>query len=422
MKRLGEKFMKTNNVNNNSYSKNVYESNNLENNLQQNQEPKADDIKAQTIKNMEYVKNLDSLTENESIENIVNKVKEELANAQAIAIKIVKDVKVTKEELDFLKEKFPDIKQTAEESLKQYKVLIQELEVCTTQEEIDEVISKATKEVSDMLKNMEMSQPQSKIKLWVIEDATRFSEKVRREIEKAESIALRMIRGEIINSSEEKFITENYPNIKYLVDDMLYQIDVLKDEIKSGKTVEEKEQLIQNLIDELDKETSKGLITKTELKIKWTTIKEIEKFFRRFTREMSRVEAIAIKITNNKRLTSIERRFMDEKYPDIKAAVLKEVKEGKYLNEALKRYESYEKKMEIISSQVRLLEYQLQIGQISQVQAKVRKIILEKIRREINIRPINTAFSQFDIKLVFGVAIIIALILIVMFTMVIFLF
>ncbi len=363
-----------NNISNNLYSRNTYGTNNInvENNkIQNNIESKI---------NIEQLSKIDGLN-NKDVEKFIKRIHDEVQKAQLIAINIVRGNKITKDELEFITKKYPDLKQIADESIKDYKNLIKKLENCKTNEERQQVISKAVKEILNMVKNGHISEVQSKIKISAIEDAMKFSEKIKLEIEKAETIALKIIKGEKITPNEEKFINGKHSNIKQLLEETIKEIRDLKSDLKNCKTDQERNKLLINVINDLEDKNKKGLLSNTEIKIKMSAIEEVEKFLKKNQEEIKKLETIVMKIIKGQKLTKHEERFINEKYPYIKEEVQNEIKEYKYLEE-LKNYQNTEKKEQILSNKLNELEEQIKKCEISETQARIKMEIIEEIKRE----------------------------------------
>lgn len=363
-----------NNISNNLYSRNTYGTNNInvENNkIQNNIESKI---------NIEQLSKIDGLN-NKDVEKFIKRIHDEVQKAQLIAINIVRGNKITKDELEFITKKYPDLKQIADESIKDYKNLIKKLENCKTNEERQQVISKAVKEILNMVKNGHISEVQSKIKISAIEDAMKFSEKIKLEIEKAETIALKIIKGEKITPNEEKFINGKHSNIKQLLEEIIKEIRDLKSDLKNCKTDQERNKLLINVINDLEDKNKKGLLSNTEIKIKMSAIEEVEKFLKKNQEEIKKLETIVMKIIKGQKLTKHEERFINEKYPYIKEEVQNEIKEYKYLEE-LKNYQNTDKKELILSNKLNELEEQIKKCEISETKARIKMEIIEEIKRE----------------------------------------
>lgn len=363
-----------NNISNNLYSRNTYGTNNINvesNKIQNNIESKI---------NIEQLSKIDGLN-NKDVEKFIKRIHDEVQKAQLIAINIVRGNKITKDELEFITKKYPDLKQIADESIKDYKNLIKKLENCKTNEERQQVISKAVKEILNMVKNGHISEVQSKVKISAIEYAMKFSEKIKLEIEKAETIALKIIKGEKITPNEEKFINGKHSNIKQLLEETIKEIRDLKSDLKNCKTDKERNKLLLNVINDLEDKNKKGLLSNTEIKIKRSAIEEVEKFLKKNQEEIKKLETIVMKIIKGQKLTKHEERFINEKYPYIKEEVQNEIKEYKYLEE-LKNYQNTDKKELILSNKLNELEEQIKKCEISETKARIKMEIIEEIKRE----------------------------------------
>lgn len=254
------------------YSRNTYKTSNI------NIENKKTQNNIESKTSIDQLSKIDSL-KNQDVEKFIKRIQDEVQKAQLIAINIVKGKKISKDELEFITKKYPGIKQIADESIKDYKNLIKELEVCKIHEERYQLISKATKAISDMVKNGYISEVQSKIKIPAIEDAIKFNEKIKLETEKAETIALKIIKGENVTSNEEKFINEKCPNIKLIVEEIIKEVRNLKSDLKNCKIDKETQKLLLNQINDLEDKNKRGLLSKTEFKIKLSALEEVERFF-----------------------------------------------------------------------------------------------------------------------------------------------
>ncbi|EPZ53669.1 hypothetical protein H477_4508 [[Clostridium] sordellii ATCC 9714] len=131
------------------------------------------------------------------------KLKEELENAQLIAIKIIIEEPITKNEEKFIDKKYPDIKQFAKETKEEFKLLKQQVKDCKTPEERKEVISKVINSIKTMIKKGLLTEVQGKIKLEAIKDVENFAQKVNLEDEKAEVIGVKKLKGERIHQKKK---------------------------------------------------------------------------------------------------------------------------------------------------------------------------------------------------------------------------
>lgn len=245
-----------NNINKNSYNMNPY-------------------IKIPTKPNNEEIPT-QSKVEDIDVKDFFLKIKEELKNVELIAIKMIKGEPLTPKEQRIITEKYPDIKQLAQQSKKEIKDLKEEIKNCKTEEERQQVISKAIDNIRVMDKKGLLSKVQVKIKMAVVEEVEKFSQKINLESKKAERIATKMVKGEKLTASEQKFIIEKYPEIKQLAEQSLKESKYLKEQIKNCKTDEEKQQVTSKAIDNLEEMFKKGIISPIQLKFKMLAIESIK--------------------------------------------------------------------------------------------------------------------------------------------------
>jgi len=316
-------------------------------------------------------------TQQQVVENFVNKIKDEIEKAQLICIKIVKGEYVSKSELDFISKKYPDMKNLTENSLKDYDRIIKELKLCKNHEEIEKVLSKFSKEILPSVKNDYINQLQSKLKNTVLKEVIKFSEKLKLEIQKAENIALKMIKGEEISPKEESFLKEKYPNIKQITEETIKYIDKLKLDLKGCNTESERQVLLSKEIKDL--ESKKDTLSKIEIKFKDLGIQQVEKFLKDNKENIKKLQVIVLKIISDKSLNKSDEKFINKQYPDIQEVIINERKNYEYLNELPKNNENSE---EILSKEFKEIEYLVQHGKITQEQAIVKKTILENIKKD----------------------------------------
>ena len=101
-------------------------------------------------------------------------------------MKIVRVKKVSKKDLEFISKKYPDMKQMAEESLKDYNNIIKELKLCKDHDEVEQLLFKFSKETSNTAKNGYLSELQSKIKATIMEEMIKSSKNIKSELDNAE--------------------------------------------------------------------------------------------------------------------------------------------------------------------------------------------------------------------------------------------
>ena len=305
--------------------------------------------------------------------NFLNKIKEEIEKAQLICVKIVRGEEVSKKDLEFISKKYPDMKQMAEESLKDYNNIIKELKLCKDHDEVEQLLFKFSKETSNTAKNGYLSELQSKIKATIMEEMIKSSKNIKSELDNAEKIALKIVKGEEITSNQENFLKQKYPHIKQMSQQTLKYINDLKIDLKNCKTQQEREQLLSKEIKNLD--SKKNILSKTEIKFKMAGIEQVQKFLNNNKKDNEKLRLIALKIIKNKTLTKSEEKFISEKYQNLK----EEIREYEYLKEPFK---DYKYKEEILDKELKKIEQQIVSSKITEHQAIIKKAIIEDIKKE----------------------------------------
>ncbi|MCU9814261.1 hypothetical protein [Paraclostridium sp. AKS73] len=172
--------------------------------------------------------------------------------------------------------------------------------------------------------------------------------RIKDELQKATLIAMKIISGESINKSEEKFINLKYPDIKKLAEKLKEDIKQLKILIKNCNSDEERKDLINRGINNVKIMGKKGLISEVEVKLKLGALSEVEKFSNTIKIENKKIEVIAIKLLKNQNLTSKELALIEEKIPDIKQIINKIIKENKSLKDEINNCNTTEEKQQNI--------------------------------------------------------------------------
>ncbi|CEN80155.1 hypothetical protein [Paraclostridium sordellii] len=306
------------------------------------------------------------------------KLKEELENVQLIAIKIIIEEPITKNEEKFIDKKYPDIKQFAKETKEEFKLLKQQVKCCKTPEERKEVISKAINSIKTMIKKGLLTEVQGKIKLEAIKDIENFAQKVNLEDEKAELISVKILKGEKITPKEENFLNEKYPKLKRFINESKKELTQIKERLKICKNDDERKNIIKN-IEVSDK---KGMLTKPEVKVKLALIKELEKFSKQVNIEDKKIETTIVKVIKGEKLTPKEQIIINEKYTDIKELIEPLSKEYKSLKEELKNCTNREQKQEVISKAIKDLEKMNQKKLLSPIELNFNMILIDMIKKE----------------------------------------
>ncbi|MCU9812310.1 hypothetical protein [Paraclostridium sp. AKS81] len=170
--------------------------------------------------------------------------------------------------------------------------------------------------------------------------------RIKDELQKATLIAMKIISGENINKSEEKFINLKYPDIKKLAEKLKEDIKQLKILIKNCNSDEERKDLINREINNVNLMGKKGLISEVEVKLKLGALSDVEKFSNTVKIENKKIEVIAIKLLKNQNLTSKELALIEEKIPNIKQIINKIIKENKLLKDEVNNCNTNEEKQQ----------------------------------------------------------------------------
>ena len=143
-----------------------------------------------------------------------------------------------------------------------------------------------------------------------MEEMIKSSKNIKSELDNAEKIALKIVKGEEITSNQENFLKQKYPHIKQMSQQTLKYINDLKIDLKNCKTQQEREQLLSKEIKNLD--SKKNILSKTEIKFKMAGIEQVQKFLNNNKKDNEKLRLIALKIIKNKTLTKSEEKFISE--------------------------------------------------------------------------------------------------------------
>lgn len=207
--------------------------------------------------------------------------------------------------------------------------------------------------------------------------------RIKDELQKATLIAMKIISGENINKSEEKFMNLKYPDIKKLAGKLKEDIKQLKIIIKNCNSDEERKELINKEINNVKIMGKKGLISEIELKLKLGALSDVEKFSNTVKIENKKIEVIAIKLLKNQNLTSKELALIEEKMPNIKQIINKIVKENKLLKEEFNNCNTNEEKQQKISKTFNDLESLFKNNRISDLEFKLNLFYINRLEKEI---------------------------------------
>lgn len=207
--------------------------------------------------------------------------------------------------------------------------------------------------------------------------------RIKDELQKSTLIAMKIISGENINKSEKKFINLKYPDIKKLAEKLNKDIKQLKILIKNCNSDEERKDLINREINNVNLMGKKGLISEVEVKLKLGALSEVEKFSNTMKIENKKIEVIAIKLLKNQNLTSKELALIEEKIPNIKQIVNKIVKENKSLKDEINNCNTTEEKQQKILKAFNDLDSLFKNNSISDLEFKLNLFYINSLEKEI---------------------------------------
>lgn len=165
---------------------------------------------------------------------------------------------------------------------------------------------------------------------------------IKESILKAEMISIKIVRNEPLTYNEEEFIDKKYPKLKELAIKVYKETTQLKDLIKMSK-LDEICTIDDHINDLINKEKIKvdillknSTITISEAKIMEEGINEVEKYFAQMKKEIGKLESILLKLIRGQKLTSKEREFLKQEYPQTKDIVNQLQKDYESLKNTIK--------------------------------------------------------------------------------------
>lgn len=371
-----------NNINNSSYGRNIYGQGDTTS-INKNQDLQNNKINGNISNQIvnESINKTETLLNKEAVQ-FLRKIQAEIQKAQLISIKIVRGEKVSKNELDFLKAKYPDMKQIAEQSLKECNSLKETLKFCKTTDEIEKLISKALDDIGKSIKNGSLSEVQAKIKTSALDEVIKYSNKIQNELKEAESIVVKLIKGEKLNAREESLINNKHPQLNKLAKESIKEFNILKVKLKNCDNQEQKDKLIYKEINNIEEKGKLGLLSKTEVKIKIIAINEAVSFSKKEESNLKKTILLASKLIKGDKLTIKENQFLKEINIDLKKIIQEAVVEYKYLKEALKNCKSEDQKQQIVNNEVNNIEEMAKKGILGEVNAKIKMMLIEDMKED----------------------------------------
>lgn len=278
-----------NNINSNSYS-NLSKAvlTNRNNQAKTMQDKSAIKIDLEVVSKEQLAKL--NKSQKEEVANLLKRIQGEISKSEIIAVKIIKGETLNSEEKKFIKEKYPDLKQVAEESAKEVKELKHEIKNLKSEEQKQQVISKAINNIKLMNKKGILSEVQTRIKMSGVEEVEKFMKNIQKELKKSEIIAIKMIKSEKLTREEKNLINEKYPELRYKVEKYIKKSNSLKEQLKLCKNEEERQQIVSKEIKNIENMSSKDIISESELKINMAAIEEAVIFIKDIKLEINKEE------------------------------------------------------------------------------------------------------------------------------------
>lgn len=339
----------------------------------------------------------DELQRKEIIQ-FLNKIQQEIEKAQMISIKIIKNDKVTKEEIQFITENYPDLKKFAEESLNEINNLKNILKKVDTLEQKKQILVNDINKTKTMVKEGAISEVQANIKLKVLEELDKFINITQKDFNKSELIATKIVKGEILNKNEEKFINENYPEVKRLAKHIVEDSIIIKESLKNYNTYEDKEKILLKLKDKIINNKINTKQSEIETKLNIISISNIEVSIKEEDTQLKKAIDILLKIIKSNKISKNEIKFINEKYPKLKnfteKSTEKSLDEYEYLNKQVIKLMDNEKKQAIFLKEFNNIDHMLKNGHITEIEAKIKKEIIEEMKKskERTLQEINSKF------------------------------
>ena len=210
---------------------------------------------------------------------------------------------------------------------------------------------------------------------------------IKESILKAEMISIKIVRNEPLTYNEEEFIDKKYPKLKELAIKVYKETTQLKDLIKMSKLDEicTTDDHINDLINKekikVDILLKNSTITISEAKIMEEGINEVEKYFAQIKKEIGKLESILLKLIRGQKLTSKEREFLKQEYPQTKDIVNHLQKDYESLKNTIKECKTSKDIDKIILKEINNIKQQEIIEKENK--SKPLQGLVLKLKREI---------------------------------------
>lgn len=325
--------------------------------------------------------------------DMVIKIKEMIAKAEMIAIKIVKGESLTPKEKEFINKKYPQLKEFATKSHKEaneLKIFIKMSklgEIQNTDKDINNLINNEKIKNNTLFKECKITESEWKIKQESIGNIEKYFVQIKKDLSKLENILLKFIKGKNLTSEEKEFIDKKYPESKNVANEIKNEYESLKNIIKGCKSREDVDEIISKEINKLKKEenieqgnkenTLKTIVVKLKKEILNEVIKSSKQTIKNEEVDLKKLEYIKDNILKGEKITLKELKFIQSKNPQIKQIIEETVKE--IIDSNLKK-ENINSKLDKKAVMLKLIEDTKEKGSkdsLSQLEVKTKLLILE---------------------------------------------
>lgn len=203
--------------------------------------------------------------------------------------------------------------------------------------------------------------------------------KLKEEVKSAEMIAIKIIKGENLTSSEQSLISTKYPDLKEMAEKTFKEMHVLKQLLLACKSESEIEQIIVKELDKVNLMTENGVLNSSQGKIKLLAIGELEKFSLQIKEDIKKVERLIIKLIKGKNLNLEEEKFINKKYPTLNKVATKFIKEYDVMKKSIKNCKTNEERKKVIDNLNKDIQYNESDELNTVLQVKVKKVILKEL-------------------------------------------
>lgn len=213
------------------------------------------------------------------VQKFSDSIKLENKKVEVIAVKLFKGKKINPEELKLINEKIPNINKLIKDVKKYIDILKGQLKNCKTDKEFKDLITKelrilTNKDING--KTLELN-IKNKLKLEGLHELKKQAEILKLENKKIDVIVTKLIKNQKLTLKEVKLINEKIPNIKNILKEIREDDKILKYDVISCNSLEEKQSNIEKNIKYLGELFNLGKITDLELRLSLIYLNEIER-------------------------------------------------------------------------------------------------------------------------------------------------